>query len=249
MTFELRRYLLHLIEEEGASYSYTNQCISAIKFLYGKVLKRPAPVEQLPRPRKEHKLPNVLSRQEVMRLLGTVENPKHRAIMLLTYSGGLRLGEVVRLKVGDIDSDRNLIHIRQAKGRKDRYTLLSKVALEALRAYYRKYQPQTWLFPGAKPGRHLHERSVQKVFDRAQEKAGIRKDVSTHTLRHSFATHLLESGTDLRYIQELLGHKSSKTTEIYTHVSEKNIGQIQSPLDALMNRSGDEADGNPEHRK
>ena len=169
--------------------------------------------------------------------------------MLLTYSGGLRLGEVVRLKVGDIDSDRNLIHIRQAKGRKDRYTLLSKVALEALRAYYRKYQPQTWLFPGAKPGRHLHERSVQKVFDRAQEKAGIRKDVSTHTLRHSFATHLLESGTDLRYIQELLGHKSSKTTEIYTHVSEKNIGQIQSPLDALMNRSGDEADGNPEHRK
>ncbi|MCL0077220.1 tyrosine-type recombinase/integrase [Dehalococcoidia bacterium] len=178
-------------------------------------------------------MPDILSRQEVLRLLEAVQNPKHRAIMLLTYSSGLRLGEVVRLKIEDIDSARRLIHLRQAKGRKDRYTVLSQVALDALRAYFKQYHPDQWLFPGAQPGRHLHERTVQKVFEQAREMAGIRKNVSVHTLRHSFATHLLESGTDLRYIQELLGHKSSKTTEIYTHVSERDIGRIQSPLDTL----------------
>ena len=165
--------------------------------------------------------------------------------MLLTYSAGLRLGEVVRLRVEDIDSERHLIHVRQGKGRKDRYTVLSQVAWEALRAYMQEYQPQKWLFPGARPERHLHERSVQKVFERAREKVGIHKDASVHTLRYSFATHLLESGTDLRYIQELLGHKSSKTTEIYTHVSERDIGRIQSPLDSLTaqqkGKSGEES--------
>ena len=231
---EVRQYLLNLIESESVSHSYVNQCISALKFLYGKVLNQPALIGELPRPKKERKLPNVLSWEEVAQLLKAVDNPKHRAIMLLTYSAGLRLGEVVRLKVDDIDVQRNLIHVRQGKGRQDRYTVLSSVALEALRIYYKQNQPKKWLFPGVRAGRHLHERSVQKMFSQACEKAGIRKEVSVHTLRHSFATHLLEAGTDLRYIQELLGHKSSKTTEIYTHVSQHNMGQIQSPLDHLM---------------
>ena len=229
----MRAYLLHLLQNQQASHTYVNQCISALKFLYEKALKEPSPMVNLPRPKRERKLPDILSRQEVLRLLEAVQNPKHRAIMLLTYSSGLRLGEVVRLKIEDIDSARRLIHLRQAKGRKDRYTVLSQVALDALRAYFKQYHPDQWLFPGAQPGRHLHERTVQKVFEQAREMAGIRKNVSVHTLRHSFATHLLESGTDLRYIQELLGHKSSKTTEIYKHVSERDIGRIQSPLDTL----------------
>ena len=152
---------------------------------------------------------------------------------MLIYSAGLRVGEVVRLKPEDIDSERNLIHIRQAKGNKDRYTILSQTALTALNLYLELYRPEKWLFPGAQPGSHLTERSVQKFFDIARDRAGITKDVSVHTLRHSFATHLLEAGTDLRYIQELLGHQSSKTTEIYTHVSKRDIGRIQSPLDRL----------------
>ncbi|MCL0092471.1 tyrosine-type recombinase/integrase [Dehalococcoidia bacterium] len=229
----VRAYLLHLLQKQQASHTYVNQCISVLKFLYEKALKEPSPMVNLPRPKRDRKLPDILSRQEVLRLLEAVQNPKHRAIMLLTYSAGLRLGEVVRLKIEDIDSARRLIHIRQAKGRKDRYTVLSQVALDALRAYFKQYRHDQWLFPGAQPGRHLHERTVQKVFEQAREMAGIRKNVSVHTLRHSFATHLLESGTDLRYIQELLGHKSSKTTEIYTHVSERDIGRIQSPLDTL----------------
>ena len=182
----------------------------ALKFLFGKVLKKPAPIQTLPRPKREQKLPRILSRQEVARILQAVRNPKHRAIVMLTYSAGLRLGEVVRLRVEDIDSDRKLIHVRQGKRRKDRYTVLSRFAIDALRTYVREYRPRTWLFPGVRPGRHLHDRTVQKIFDQAYKRAGIEKPVSVHTLRHSFATHLLERGTDLRYIQELLGHKSSK---------------------------------------
>jgi len=150
------------------------------------------------------------------------------------YSSGLRVGEVVRLKLEDIDSQRMLIHVKQGKGAKDRYTLLSKIALIQLRNYVKEYHPETWLFPGAENKGHLTERTVQRVFENALIKARITKKASVHTLRHSFATHLLESGTDLRYIQELLGHQSSKTTEIYTHVTEKSINNIESPLDKLM---------------
>jgi len=233
---EVREYLLHLLEERTASHAYANQALSALKILVKDVFKKSGLSFDIPRPKKERKLPEVLSQQEVFRLLEAVGNTKHRTIMILTYSAGLRLGEVVRLKIADIDKERNLIYIRQAKGRKDRYTILSLVALEVLEKYLMQYQPENWIFPGAEPGRHLHERSVQKIFEQAQKKAGIKKDVSVHTLRHSFATHLLEAGTDLRYIQELLGHQSSKTTEIYTHVSERHIGRIQSPLDSLMSR-------------
>jgi site-specific recombinase XerD len=233
---EARDYLLHLLEERKVTHAYVNQAFSAIKILFKDVFRKNGVSFDIPRPKKERKLPEVLSQQEVFRLLNAIENNKHRTIMVLTYSAGLRLGEVVRLKKVDIDKERNLIHIHQAKGRKDRYTILSRVALEALERYLEQYRPEDWIFPGAEPGRHLHERSVQKIFEQAQEKAGIKKDVSVHTLRHSFATHLLEAGTDLRYIQELLGHQSSKTTEIYTHVSERHIGRIQSPLDSLMSR-------------
>lgn len=152
---------------------------------------------------------------------------------LLIYSAGLRVGEVVRLKPEDIDSERGLIHVRQGKGRKDRYSLLAVQALDGLRIYFREYRPLKWLFPGSQPDRHLTERSVQKIFEHACVRAEIKKEVSVHALRHSFATHLLEGGTDLRYIQELLGHASCKTTEIYTHVSQKNLKNIQSPLDRL----------------
>lgn len=230
---EIRGYLTSQLER-GASHSYVNQAISGIKFLYHRALQSDYRLDRLPRPKKEQKLPTVLNQNEALCLLQAVDNIKHRAILLLTYSAGLRVGEVVRLRCEDIDTERMMIHIRQGKQRKDRYTMLSEVALTVLREYARRYQPKTWLFPGAGYGRHLHERSVQKVFQRARIKAGIDKSVSVHTLRHSFATHLLENGTDLRYIQELLGHKHSKTTEIYTHVSKRDIGRIRSPLDGLM---------------
>lgn len=221
-------------DNQAVSHAYIDQTISALKFLYGEVLHKPEVVKVVPRPKKERKLPEVLDQTEVMRILKSVENLKHRTILVLTYSAGLRVGEVVRLKSEDIDKGRKLIHIRQAKGRKDRYTVLSQVAWGFLGAYLRKYRPDRWLFPGADPDRHLTERSVQHIFEKACDKAGIKKNVSVHTLRHSFATHLLERGTDLRYIQELLGHASSKTTEIYTHVSKRNIGAIESPLDRMF---------------
>lgn len=144
------------------------------------------------------------------------------------------------MKLPDIDSQRRLIHIRQGKGKKDRYTMLSDSALKVLRDYFQKYRPQQWLFPGGVENRHLTERSVQRVFEDACKRAGIEKTVSVHSLRHSFATHLLEGGTDLRYIQEILGHKSSKTTEIYTHVSMRDIGKIKSPLDSFMKDKSDD---------
>ncbi len=236
---EVIDYIEYLTDVRKVSVSYRNQAISALKFLYRKVLRRPLIVEELPRPKKERKLPTVLSKDEVTRLLDSVRNRKHRAIMMLAYSAGLRVSEVVRLKLEDIDVRRRLIHIKGSKGRKDRYTLLSGVALEALRDYYRFYRPKKWLFPGQRKDRHISARTVQKVVTAAGKRAGIRKKLTTHTLRHSFATHLLENGTDLRYIQELLGHKSSKTTQIYTHVTRRDLVRIVSPLDRIASRQAD----------
>ncbi len=231
---DIRKYMLHLIDDEKVSRSYHNQAVNAAKFLYECVLQTPKVVGNLPRPRKETKLPVVLGRDDVMRLLGVVTNLKHRAILMLTYSAGLRVSEVVRLRVEDIDEERHMIHIRGAKGRKGRYTLLSSVALEALHQYWQTCHPKIWLFPGPKTDSHLTTRTVEKVLEDACQKAGIPKHITVHTLRHSFATHLLEGGTDLRYIQELLGHKSPKTTEIYNHVSERDIGRIRSALDTFQ---------------
>ncbi len=230
---DVRKYILFLLEEQKASHSYANQAISAIKFLCNDTLNQGKAIDALPRPKKENKLPNVLSFEEVKRILGALDNEKHRTILFLIYSAGLRLGEVVRLKIQDIDSSRMLIHITQGKGRKDRYTLLSEIALIQLRKYYSLYKPEIWLFPGQNKREFLTERTVERIFEKACTLAKINKRATVHTLRHSFATHLLEGGTDLRFIQELLGHSSSKTTEIYTHVTQKSISNIQSPLDKL----------------
>ena len=234
---DIRGYLFHLIDEEHLAASTVNQVFNALRFLYVELYKRPFVIGNLPRPRKPTKLPVTLSQQEVLKILNAVGNAKHKTILTLIYSAGLRVGEAVRLKIADIDSERGLIHVRSGKGMKDRFTLLSEVMLPMLRDYYKEYRPEEYLFEGS-PGRsHIAERSIQNVFARAVKEAGIAKQVSVHSLRHSFATHLLEGGTDLRYIQELLGHSSSKTAEIYTHVSKRVIGKITSPLDQAIQQT------------
>jgi site-specific recombinase XerD len=226
-------WIVHLVEERGISRSHHAQAVSALRFLFREVLQSPALAEQLPRPRKEHRLPIVLSRNEVTRFLAHLEHPKQRAVVLLMYSAGLRVSEVVRLRIEDVDPERGMLRVRSGKGAKDRYTLLSARALTVLRIYLAAFPTKAWLFPGARPDHHYSARAVQKIVRRAAERAGLDKRVTPHTLRHSFATHLLESGTDIRYIQELLGHTSSRTTQIYTHVSRTRLAAIRSPLDTL----------------
>jgi integrase/recombinase XerD len=231
---KVKEYLLHLRDVKECSVSYLTQSISALKFYYCQYKRIPKMNFYIEFPRKEKKLPNVLSKTEINKILSVVTNLKHRAMLMLTYSAGLRVSEVVSLKINDIDSDRKVIHIRQSKDHKDRITLLSDKALTELRKYYKQYRPKKWLFPGADPNKHLSVRSIQKVFSEACKKAGIEKEATIHWLRHSFATHSLESGVDLRYIQELLGHQSSKTTEIYTHVSSSSLSKIKNPLDDII---------------
>ncbi|MFL0248296.1 site-specific tyrosine recombinase/integron integrase [Candidatus Clostridium stratigraminis] len=235
-TGDVKRYILFLLEDQKVSHSYVNQSISSIKFLCNDVLKQDKNISFIKRPKKENKLPNVLSFQEVSKILSALKNEKHKTILFLIYSAGLRVGEVVKLKTEDIDSQRMLIHVVQGKGSKDRYTVLSEIALDQLRKYYKLFRPEKWLFPGQDEDEYITERTVQRIFENACSLAKITKKVSVHSLRHSFATNLLESGIDLRYIQELLGHSSSKTTEIYTHVTQKNISNIQSPLDKMLKK-------------
>lgn len=234
---DIKDYILYLAEEKESATATLNQAINALKFYYGNVLKKKF-IYEVKRPRKDKKLPTVLSQEEVARVLTSLENLKHRTLLMLVYASDLRVSEVVKLRVPDIDSDRMLLNIKGAKGRKDRYTMLSHTALETINEYLEKYRPGTWLFEGARAERYLSIRTAQAIFEQAKDKAGIKKDISIHGLRHSFATHALENGTDLRYIQELLGHKSSKTTEIYTHVSTRNISRIRSPLDNLDLKKG-----------
>ncbi len=231
---DIRKYLLHLIEEKHYSAGSINQAFNAIRFLYVELYKRPLVIAGVPRALKDEKLPTVLSQDEIIKILNVVRNVKHKAILMLIYSGGLRVGESVKLKLSDVDGKRMMIHVQGAKGRKDRYTLLSEVALVQLREYYKEYHPREYLFEGAHGRKHLSERSAENVFKGAIERAGIRKAVSIHSLRHSFATHLLEAGVDIKYIQELLGHSRVKTTEVYTHVSQKSLGKIVSPLDQCL---------------
>jgi|LSQX01.2.fsa_nt_gb site-specific recombinase XerD len=230
---DIKNYLLFLVEEMGCKYSYIQQVLCAVKFCYTIYFKRDSVVSNIRFPKKERKLPDVLSKGEVARILSQPSNLKHKAILYITYAAGLRVGEVVRLKVKDLDTERGIVRVEMGKGRKDRVSLLSSRAELVISEYMDTYRPDDWLFEGDIKGRHLTERTVQRVFEDSCKKAGIAKDVSVHSLRHSFATHLLENGTDIRYIQELLGHSSSKTTEIYTHVSTKDIRKIQSPLDNL----------------
>ncbi len=225
-------YLRYLVIDRRISSSYQNQAINAIKFYFERVLGGDRKVYLIDRPREEKTLPIVLNETEISAILKAAENLKHKTILMTCYSAGLRLSELVNLKLKDIDSERMQIHIAQGKGKKDRYSILSPKLLILLRDYFKKYQPEIWLFEGQTGGQYS-TRSIQAIMRDATFKAGIKKKISVHTLRHSFATHLLENGTDLRYIQSLLGHESSKTTEIYTHITTKGFDQITSPLDKL----------------
>jgi integrase/recombinase XerD len=221
------------ILKNGYSSSYQNQVVNAVKLFFLKVENRQMYIEEIERPRREFKLPNVLSKEEVKAILSAPINLKHRAMLSLIYACGLRRSELLDLKHIDVDSRRGLLIIRQSKGNKDRVVPLSQKIIELLREYFKAYRPESWLFEGQKKGEQYSAGSLQEVLRQSLVKAKIKKPVTLHWLRHSYATHLLEAGTDLRYIQELLGHKSSRTTEIYTHVSQKSIQQIKSPFDDL----------------
>ncbi|WP_316931785.1 site-specific tyrosine recombinase/integron integrase, partial [Mangrovimonas xylaniphaga] len=224
---DVRNYLIHLVSLKWSN-SYINQTINSIKFYYEMVLGMPNRFYDIERPRKQTKLPIVLSKTEVKNLLEATTNLKHKCILSLLYSAGLRRSELLNLKPTDIDSTRMLIKVNDAKGNKDRYTLLAKSTLDDLRKYYVEYRPETYLFEGQSREKYSPT-SIGRIIDQASKKAGIKKRVTAHTLRHSFATHLLEAGTDLRYIQLLLGHNSTKTTEIYTHVASNTFNSITNP--------------------
>lgn len=230
---DMRNFVNDYILKHKYSFSYQNQVINAVKLFYGSVLRSAIDISRIERPRREHKLPNVLSKEEVKAILDAPRNTKHRVMLSLIYACGLRRSELLKLKPADIDSKRNLLVIRNAKGNKDRIAPISDRIIEMLRSYYQQYKPKYWLFEGQIAGEAYSEQSLQSVLKQAVRATGINKPVTLHWLRHSYATHLLESGTDLRYIQELLGHKSSKTTEIYTHVSTKSLQKIKSPFDDL----------------
>ena len=230
---DLNRFNSDYIIKNDYSSAYQNQVINGVKlfFTFSRSIK--FEVEKAERPRREHKLPNVLSKQEVAAIINAPTNLKHRTMLSLIYACGLRRSELLNLKPGNIDSKRHLLIILNAKGKKDRVVPISDKVIMMLREYYKAFKPKVWLFEGQTAGEQYSEVSLQKVLKKAVEIAKINKPVTLHWLRHSYATHLLESGTDLRYIQELLGHKSSKTTEIYTHVSEKSLQRIKSPFDDL----------------
>jgi integrase/recombinase XerD len=229
---DLRAYLLDMLDNK-LSASYVRQARAALGILYRSVLGQPEKVAQLPKAKKEKKLPLALSREEVGRLLEATSNLRDKALLTVIYSAGLRVSEATRLRVSDILSGRGQIRIAGGKGKKDRYTILADKTLQLLRDYHRVYRPQTWLFPGQAPGTHLSTSAARRAFGRARENGGITSQATIHTLRHSFATHLLEDGVDLRYIQELLGHSSITTTQRYTSVSTWRLGKVKSPLDVL----------------
>ncbi len=221
------------ILKNGFSSSYQNQVVNGIKLFYRSMHQSKFDVELVHRPKKEKTLPNVLSKEEVKKLLEVMENIKHRMMLSLIYACGLRRSELLNLTFNDIQADRLIIFVRQSKGKKDRIVTMSPKLLVELRKYYREYKPKKYLFEGQVAGEKYSERSLELVLKKSIMLAKINKPVTLHWLRHSYATHLLESGTDLRFIQELLGHSSSRTTEIYTHVSTKSIQQIKSPFDDL----------------
>jgi integrase/recombinase XerD len=228
---ELREYLLYLMKDRNLSDGTYRFYVAALKFLYRTTLKREWVVEKIKFPKRKKKLPVVLDLSEVMALLSVTENIKHKAILTLTYSSGLRISEVASLKITDIDSKRMMVYIRQGKGGKDRYSILSQTTLECLRQYWREYRPKEWLFEGQKQGTHITISSITQIFQKAKKRAGITKPACVHTLRHSFATHLIEAGTSLHHVQLLLGHRSPTTTTVYLHVSQVNLAQVTSPLD------------------
>jgi len=230
---EIRAYLLHLITEKKGSRSGVNQAICALKFFYTQVLERPFEVDKVHYPKRLKKLPVVLSEPEVVRLLSAACSLKHQALLMTLYSAGLRLSEALGLQPKDIDSSAMKIHIRAGKGGKERYAVLSVRLLETLRSYFRRDRPERWLFFGETKAQPMTSRTAQRIVAVTAREAGLSKRVTAHTLRHSFATHLLERGTNLVYIQALLGHQWLKSTLIYTHVSQPALSKVLSPLDGL----------------
>ena len=230
---EIRRYQLHLVHERHVSWSTFNQAVCALRFLYHITLQKDWPISHIPFPKRERKLPVVLSPDEVLQFLNSITSLKYRAILMIAYAAGLRLSEVTHLRVTDIDSERMVIRVEQGKGRKDRYVMLSPVLLQILRRYWQAARPATWLFPSWKPDRPISHCAVQRACQRAARDAGLSKQVTVRMLRHCFATHLLETGTNIRTIQALLGHSSVSTTQRYTHISAGTVRATQSPLDHL----------------
>jgi len=228
---EIKQYLLYLIDEKQSSWSHYRQTICGLRFLYSKVLQHEWMTEHIPFPRRGRSLPSYLTPEEVRKVLSVIENPKHKMMLETIYATGLRCGELVRLKVEDIDSKRDVIIVRDGKGNKERLTLLGEKLLFKLRNYYRQYKPKEWLFEGIKG--NAKESVPQKACNRAEELSGVSKKVTPHVLRHSFATVLLEQETDLVTISNLLGHSRIKTTELYTHVTLKKIQNTKKPLDCL----------------
>jgi integrase/recombinase XerD len=230
---QIREYQLHLIKKKGESLSSYIQTVCSLRFLYTNTLHRQVAVERIPLPRYARKLPVILSREEVKLVLEKPKNLGYRAMLSTMYAAGPRVSELASLKAGDIDSSRGVIWIRDGKGRKDRQTLLPPKLLELLRVYYRWKQPKDWLFPGEKPGSHISRESIFSACQKAGQDAGISKAVHPHSLRHAFATHLLEAGVDLRTIQVLLGHAHLETTARYLHVADTTVRATVSPLELL----------------
>ena len=229
----IREFQVFLVQTKKASWTKFNQSVCALRFFYRVCLGKTWMIEHIPFPKQPKRLPVVLSRQEVTRLFGAVSNIKHRTILMTLYATGLRLSEMLALQLGDLDSQRMLLRVRQGKGGKDRYVPLPETLLEHLRRYWKQYRPFTWLFPGADLHAPLTASTVQRVCTKAARKAGLSKKVTPHTLRHSFATHHLEAGTNLKTIQVLLGHRNLNTTSIYLHVAAQAPGQSRDALDLL----------------
>ncbi len=234
----IKEYLAHL-QLRGAGPETLKMNVAGLKFLYGVTLDRPKVAERLPWPKVPHKKPDILSGSEVEKVLAALTSLVPAMVLMTAYGAGLRISEVCRLCVEDIDGKRGLIHVRLGKGMKDRYVMLADRLLAALRSYWLKAQPQGgWLFPGRKKGTHLHPSAVNWALKEAVKTAKLKKHVTAHTLRHSFATHLLEAGTDIRVIQVLLGHASIRTTARYTQVSQMHVAKVKSPLDMLGTKQG-----------
>ncbi|HPA35370.1 MAG TPA: site-specific integrase [Chitinophagales bacterium] len=231
-TEQLKSYLLYCLQTLKLSENQVHNRINAIKFYFEKVLKRPTIVFEIPRPKKPLLLPKVIHIEDVAKMIKQTQNIKHKTMLMLVYGMGLRVSEIVKLEITDIDSKNMQVHIRGAKGKKDRYANLPETVLPFLRNYYKAYKPKKYLFEG-QYGEQYSRRSAQQVFKQSLERANINKNIGIHGLRHSFATHLLEQGTDISYIQKLLGHNNIKTTLIYAHVGKKDVKAIKSPIDQI----------------
>jgi len=230
---EIRAYQLHLTQTRRLSASSVSVATGALRFLYKVTLKRPWAIDEIPMPKRPFKLPVILSREEVMHFLDSIDSVKHRAILMTAYAAGLRVSEATHLKVTDIDSQRMMLRVDQGKGRKDRYVMLSPRLLEALRTYWRSAHPTLWLFPGDLPDQPITRGAVELACQKAHRASDITKPITPHSLRHAFATHLLESGTDVRTIQLLLGHRSLATTSRYLKVATSTVCATTSPFDLL----------------